>query len=120
MDILKIVFQVIIALGIFNVWILRYGKSTGYRGGNAANMKEEFAAYGLPFWFMLVISAIKLLLAVLLIAGIWFPVVTQPAAVAMAALMLGAVAMHFKVQDPLKKSLPAFAMLVMSIVVALA
>jgi hypothetical protein len=36
--------QIIIALGIFNVWIIRYGKETNWRGGEAKNMKEEFAA----------------------------------------------------------------------------
>jgi hypothetical protein len=61
---------------------------------------------------------VKLLLAVLLVAGIWFPAVTQPAAIGMAVLMLGAVVMHVKVKDPPKKSLPAFTMLVLSLVVA--
>ena len=37
--------QVIIALGIFNVWIIRYGKETSWRGGDAINMQEEFSAY---------------------------------------------------------------------------
>jgi hypothetical protein len=37
--------QVIIALGIFNVWIVRYGKETSWRGGDAINMQEEFSAY---------------------------------------------------------------------------
>jgi hypothetical protein len=34
--------------------------------------------------------------------------------------MLGAVAMHVKVKDPLKKSLPALTMLVLCIIVAVA
>ena len=40
--------QLIIALGILNVWLLRFNKATIYRGGSAKNMKEEFATYGLP------------------------------------------------------------------------
>ena len=43
-----LVIQVVIALGILNVWVLRYGKATGWRGGDAKNMEEEFAVYGLP------------------------------------------------------------------------
>jgi hypothetical protein len=120
MDVVKVVIQVIIALGILNVWLLRYGKPTAWRGGGAQNMKEEFKVYGLPDAFVTVIGFLKLTLAVLLIAGIWFPVVTQPAAIGMAVLMLGAVAMHVKVGDPPKKSLPAFTMLVLSLVVAFA
>jgi hypothetical protein len=120
METVKTVLQVIIALGIINVWILRFGKSTGWRGGSAKNMKEEFEVYGLPGWFMRLIGFLKLFLAALLLAGIWFPGLTQPAAIGMAVLMAGAIAMHVKVKDPLQKSLPAFGMLVMSAAVALA
>ena len=120
MQTIIIVIQVIIALGIFNVWLLRFGRPTGWRGGSAQNMTEEFQAYGLPGSFVWIIGFLKLLLAVLLIAGIWFPAVTRPAAIGMAVLMLGAVAMHVKVKDPLKKSLPALTMLVLSVIVAAA
>ena len=30
--------QVVIALGIFNVWLLRFGKPTSWRGGTAQNI----------------------------------------------------------------------------------
>jgi uncharacterized membrane protein YphA (DoxX/SURF4 family) len=120
METVVTIVQVVVALGIFNVWLLRFGKSTGWRGGSAQNMKEEFQVYGLPGWLVGVIGFLKLLFAVLLIAGIWFPTVTKPAAIGMAVLMLGAVAMHFKVKDPPKKSLPAFTMLVLSLLVAVA
>ena len=110
--------QIVIALGIFNVWIVRYGKETKWRGGEAKNMKEEFAAYGLPGGFMVFIGAAKILLATCLILGIWVPVLVKPAAIAMALLMIGAVSMHVKVKDPMKKSLPALTMLVLSVIVA--
>ena len=35
------ILQIVIALGIFNVWLLRPGQSTGWRGGAARSMKEE-------------------------------------------------------------------------------
>jgi len=118
MEPIIIIFQIIIALGILNVWILRFGRSTNWRGGNARNMKEEFAVYGLSGWFMGVICFLKLLFALSLIAGLWFQPLTKPAAAGMAILMLGAVSMHLKVKDPLKKALPAFALLVLSLIVA--
>ncbi len=118
METLVIIIQIGIALGILNVWLLRYGKQTAWRGGEANNMKEEFKVYGLPVWFMGVVGFLKVLLAVLLILGIWFPSLTEPAAIGMAILMLGAVTMHVKVKDPLKKSLPAFTLLVLSLIVA--
>jgi hypothetical protein len=118
METVVTVIQVIIALGIFNVWILRYGKSTAWRGGEAQNMKEEFQIYGLPGWAVGVIGFLKLLFAASLIAGLWVPALTQPAAIGLAVLMLGAVLMHIKVKDPLKKSLPAFSVLVLCLIVA--
>jgi hypothetical protein len=37
----------------------------------------------------------------------WVPMLVQPAAIGIAILMLGAVAMHVKVKDPANKSWPA-------------
>ena len=110
--------QVVVALGIYNVWLLRFGKATSWRGGNAKNMREEFEVYGLPPWFMVAVAVLKLSFATLLLAGIWFPFLTTPAAVGMSALMLGAVSMHLKVRDPLKKALPSISMLVLSLFIA--
>ena len=114
----SIVAQVIIALGIFNVWVLRYGEPTSYRGGSARNMREEFAAYGLPFGVMCLIGGLKVALAIALIVGIWVPALTRPAAIAMAVLMVGAIGMHIKARDPARKALPAGGMLALSILVA--
>ena len=116
MEWIKIVIQIVIAASIFNVWILRYGKPTQWRGGTAKNMKEEFEAYGLPEWFMKLIGFLKLTLSVLLIAGIFVSALIKPAAIGMAVLMLGAIAMHIKVKDSLIKSFPAFTFLVLSII----
>lgn len=79
-------------------------------------MKEEFKVYGLPGWAMNIVGFLKLALAILLIVGIWVPIVVMPAAAGMAALMIGAIGMHLKVKDPLIKSLPALLMLIMSLV----
>jgi hypothetical protein len=109
--------QSVIALGILNVWLVRPKLSTAYRAGNARNMEEEFHVYGLSRRFMLFVGATKLLLAVLLIIGIWLPVVTPFAATIMAILMFGAVMMHVKVHDSFKKTSPALLMLLMNLLV---
>ena len=77
--------QALAALGILNVWLLRSRKATAYRGGEAQDMKEEFAVYGLPVWFMYAIGILKVTLAVLLLVGLWAPVVSRPAAGGLAA-----------------------------------
>jgi uncharacterized membrane protein YphA (DoxX/SURF4 family) len=112
--------QMVVALGIFNVWLLRNGKETKWRGGTAKNMKEEFLAYGLPVWFMVCIGIAKVSLAIGLLVGVWIPVITKPAAAALAVLMLGAVAMHMKVKDPVQRALPAIAMFLLSALITLA
>jgi hypothetical protein len=120
MEWIKIALQVIIAITIFNVWIIRFGNPTRWRGGASKNMEEEFEAYGLPSWFMTVIRFLKLTLAALLIVGIFMPVLIKPAATFMAILMLGAIAMHIKLNDPIIKSFPAFSLLVLSCVLIFA
>ncbi len=116
---IRMLVQVVVALGIFNVWLIRFGKSSKWRGGNAQDMRAEFEAYGLPGWFMILIGISKIILACCLIAGFWFPAITRPAAMGLAALMLGAISMHIKAGDPIMKSLPATSMLAMSLFVAL-
>ncbi|UCG32126.1 MAG: DoxX family protein [Phycisphaerales bacterium] len=82
-------------------------------------MKEEFAVYGLPGWFMVAVGILKLSFATLLLSGVWLPVLTTPGAIGMAVLMAGAVTMHLKVGDPLMKALPSVTLLVLSFVVAI-
>lgn len=116
MEYISILIQIIIALGLYNVWLLRFGKATEWRGGDATSMQEEFAVYGLPPWFMYVVGGLKLLLATALLIGIWVPVLVKPAALGLALLMVGAIAMHVKVKDPWKRALPAATMLILSLI----
>lgn len=111
--------QIAVALGLLNVWLLRPQQRTSYRGGNASSMQEEFAAYGLPDWSRYVIGTLKVGAAVCLIAGLWIPALVLPAAALVAFLMLGALAMHLKIHDPFKKSVPALIMLALSAAITL-
>ena len=56
---------------------------------------------------MYLVGGVKILLALALIAGIWFRAIVPLAAAGMGLMMLGAIAMHLKIKDPLRKSLPA-------------
>lgn len=103
--------QLITALGLLNVWLLRSSSATSYRGGNAQSLKEEFSAYGLPGAAFYVVGSLKVGAAIALLIGIWVPSVVQPAASLVAVLMVGAVSMHVKVGDPIVKSVPALGML---------
>lgn len=109
MHILAKIAQSAAGLWILNVWFLRFNKDTGYRGGDASNMKEEFDEYGLSETAMYAVGATKVGLASAMIAANWDPKLARPASGALAAMMLGAIGMHVKVKDPIKRSLPAIA-----------
>ena len=106
--------QLIVGLGLFNVWLVRGRSATSYRGGAAQTLQEEFATYGLPGFAFYLVGALKIGAALVLIAGVWIALPVRAAAGLVAALMIGAIAMHFKVGDPLMKSLPAALMLALS------
>jgi hypothetical protein len=114
------ILQILIALGLVNVWLVRSGRKTRYRGAGAQNMKEEFAVYGLPSWFMYVIGFLKMVIAFVMVVALFKPQIMYPigfpALILLSVLMLGAITMHIKVRDPFIKMLPALLMLVMSVI----
>jgi len=118
MEILRIVLQVVVGLVILNVWLVRANWSTGYRGGNAKSLKEEFATYGLPYWFFYLVGVLKITCALALLAGVLFHFLVIPGALGLAVLMAGAFTMHLKVKDPFKKALPSLVMLALSLLIA--
>jgi len=113
------VLQLVVGLGLLNVWIVRSRSATAYRGGDATSLREEFATYGLPAAAFVIVGVLKVASALVLIAGVWIDAPVRIAAGVVAALMVGAIAMHVKVGDPAKKALPATLMLAMSTTIAL-
>jgi uncharacterized membrane protein YphA (DoxX/SURF4 family) len=109
--------QVIVGLGLLNVWLLRRQSATAYRGGEAKNLKEEFATYGLPAPMYYIVGGLKIVCGVLLLVGLGYPPVVFPSAAVVAVLMLGAVVMHLKVGDRVSKYVPAALMLAMSVTI---
>jgi hypothetical protein len=117
MEYLNIIAKIIIALCVLNVWLLRYKKSTPYRGGNSSSIKEEFSEYGLPEWSMYLVGGLKILLSILLLISIGYKNIEDFAAGGIAILMLGAIVMHLKIGDKLLKSMPAFIFLLLALIV---
>jgi hypothetical protein len=118
MEYVIIALKLIVGLSILNVWLVRSKQPTAWRGGEAGNIAEEFKAYGLPVWFMWTIGSAKVALALLLLVSIFYAQFEAIAAYGIAFLMLGAIGMHVKIGDPLKKSFPAFTFLVLSLLIA--
>lgn len=117
MDYVLKFFQLFVAFGLLNVWIFRSKQKTPYRGSDSQTLKDEFLAYGLPLWFFYFVGCIKITAALFLLLGLWIPFLVLPAALVVSIMMVGALSMHLKVRDPLKKSLPAFVMLLSSIII---
>jgi uncharacterized membrane protein YphA (DoxX/SURF4 family) len=114
MNIVGKIAQTAAALWIFNVWFNRFNKDTGYRGGDATNMKEEFEEYGFSENAMYAVGAAKVSLASLMLLGLFKPRVARPASIGLATFMAGAIAMHLKVGDPVKRYLPAMSVFTLS------
>ena len=113
------VLQVIVGLGLLNVWLVRARSATSYRGGSAQSLKEEFAVYGLPEWTFYIVGGLKIISGVLLIIGVWVPGLVRLPAAVVSVLMVGALAMHAKAKDPVSKYLPALSVLLMSVAILL-
>jgi len=107
MNILAICAQIIIALSVGYVWILRYD-----------NLVIEFKQYGIPDLLRNFVGAFKIALATLLVAGIWYPGFVMVSALLMAGLMGCAQIAHIKVENPISKFIPSFLLLLLSLFVA--
>jgi uncharacterized membrane protein YphA (DoxX/SURF4 family) len=112
--------QGFIAAAMFDVWLFRYNRPLLARGGDAKTMVEEFRVYGLPDWLRQLVRVLKLASGSLMVLGIWFPPAALVGGASLTVLMGAAIAMHFKVGDPLYKSVPATLFFVLSVYVTYA
>lgn len=119
MEYVSILLKLVVGLSILNVWLLRKEQSSQWRGGSASSLKEEFEHYGLSETTMKVVGTVKCLLAVALLASIFLPILEVYSALGIAAMMAGAIIMHLKVGDDIKKSFPALLFLAISVLIVL-
>lgn len=118
-EIVVIILKVIVGLSILNVWLIQPTKPTKWRGGNATTILEEFEVYGLSKTMCYVIGFLKVSLALLLLASIWFGSLTGYVSSGLALLLFGSIIMHIRIKDPLYKSFPAFILILMTIAIAI-
>ena len=101
--------QLVVALSVIYVWVFRFD-----------NIVLEFKQYGLGDQIRTLVGATKIVLATLLVAGIWYPALVLVPALIMAALMLAAQYFHFKVNNPWIKRVPSLFLMVLSLAIAYA
>ena len=100
---------------VTNVWLFRFNKETPFRGGDAKNMIEEFAIYGLDINTMYLVGSLKVMASIGLIIGLLKTKFSVYSSLLMAILMTGAIYFHFKISDPAIKYFPSVLMLICSI-----
>ncbi|WP_426062895.1 DoxX family protein [Flavobacterium sp. DSP2-3-1] len=108
MNTYSIIAQLVIALSVGYVWIFRFD-----------NIVKEFKQYGLSDLTRNIVGASKIVLATLLITGIWYPELVFIPALLMAFLMASAQFFHFKAKNPWSKHFPSLFLLALSLFVAL-
>lgn len=108
MNIYSTIAQLAIALSVGYVWIFRFD-----------NIVKEFKQYGLSDLTRTIVGTSKIVLATLLVTGIWFPTLVFIPSLIMAFLMVCAQYFHFKVKNPWSKHLPSLLLLAASLFVAL-
>ena len=99
--------QVIVALSVGFVWVFRFD-----------NIVKEFHQYGLSDLTRTMVGNAKIILATLLVAGIWYPALVLVPALLMGLLMVAAQYFHFKVNNPWSKRLPSLFLLVLCVFIA--
>lgn len=109
MNTLSNIAQVIIAITIFIVWVIRYD-----------NIVKEFKQYGISDLLRNFVGFSKIALATLLVTGIWYPTLVFIPAILMAGLMLCAQVAHIKVKNPPMKFVPSLILFALCVFIAFA
>ena len=117
LKIISKVLSVFVGLTVINVWLFRSDKTTPYRGGNSANLLDEFEVYGLDEYF-LIIGIVKVSLAIILLLSLYFNKLRFFASSGIALMMMVAIYMHISVGDDIIKSMPASILLISSLIIA--
>ena len=99
--------QLIVALAVGFVWVFRFD-----------NIVKEFHQYGLSDLTRTMVGAAKIILATLLVVGIWYPALVLIPALLMGLLMVAAQYFHFKVNNPWSKHLPSLFLLALCVFIA--
>ena len=107
MNTYSIIAQIIVALGVGYVWIFRLD-----------NIIVEFKQYGLSDQTRTLVGATKIILATLLVVGIWYPSLVLIPALIMAFLMVSAQYFHYKVKNPMSKRMPSLFLLLLCLFIA--
>lgn len=107
MENIAIAAQLIVAVSIIVVWVFRFN-----------NIVSEFKQYELNNQMRTIVGAAKIVLATLLMVGIWYKQLVLIPALMMAFFMICAQYFHMKVNNSWHKRLPSFFLLLLCLFIA--
>ena len=90
--------KTILIISIFFIWVVRY-----------KNMKEEFKGYNYPYWFRDFTGILMLSFSAMIMKNKTELIILG--CLGLIVQMLGALWTHYMVKNPVKKTIPAFAVL---------
>ena len=99
--------QLIVAISVVFVWTFRF-----------SNVLKEFEQFGLSDLTRNLVGATKIVLATLLVVGIWHSSLVLVSSILMGLLMISAQYFHFKIKNTFIKHLPSLVLLVLSVFIA--
>ena len=89
--------KVLLSVSLFYVWVVRY-----------ENIKKEFIQYKLPNWLRDLVGILKLSFSLMILSSdrnlVWM------GSMGIIILMIGALATHVRVKNPLSKMIPAISL----------
>lgn len=100
MHALAVTAQLAVAASVAYVWIFSHD-----------TIVKDFERFGFAPLFRNAVGVVKTTLGTLLVVGIWMPALVLPAALGMAAMMVGAQWAHAKVSNPVARRVPSAALL---------
>jgi hypothetical protein len=111
MGVTMIVLEVLLGLAF-----LGFG---GMKVSGNEKQKQEFKRFGYPLWFMHLTGLLELTGAFGMLAGVFLaPMWGAVAGLLLAAVMVGAIATHIRVKDPVGKLVPPSVLLVLALAVS--
>ena len=109
MENILILSQIVVAFSVLIVWVVRY-----------ENIVVEFEHYQLSALTRNLVGALKISLSTILVLGIWYNELLFFSSLIMAFLMICAQYFHFKFKNPVRKFIPSFLLLLISLFIATA
>ena len=95
LDTLFFLCKVFLSVSLFYVWVVRY-----------ENIKKEFLEYKLPTWLRDLVGILKLSFSIMILSS--DRDLVSIGSMGIIVLMIGAIATHLRVGNPLPKMIPAF------------